>query len=231
MNWKIVILLTSVIAITYIVWMNTSLWFTNPDRDIYLVRGIDVSHHQGEINWKLVSNDDVTFAYIKATEANDFVDNNFITNWEEARKNKIHVGAYHFYSLAYSGDVQAQNFISVVPREDEQLPPVIDLEYVGNSKKRPSKSAFQNDLNTYILLINQYFDKEPIIYTTYNFYEDYLYPQFIDYDIWIRDIFSSPKTNIIGDWEIWQYNSRGRVEGILGPVDLNVLNQKSLLLP
>src|SRR5262245_52983882 len=70
-------------------------------------RGIDVSAHQGEIDWSLVAKDDVAFAHIKATEADDFKDQRFIENWNNAKKTGIAVGAYHYFSLAYSGEVQA----------------------------------------------------------------------------------------------------------------------------
>jgi lysozyme len=138
------------------------------------------------------------------------------------------VGAYHFYSLAYSGEIQAKNFVETVPVNDTQLQPAIDLEYTSNSKKRPSKNEFQAELKRFIDITTEKFGQKPILYTTYNFYEDYLYPEFSDYPIWIRDIFSKPNTKVISNWHIWQFNPYGKVEGIDGSVDLNVLKQTKL---
>ena len=76
--------------------------FVNPHPDIYTIRGIDVSHHQQIINWETVKQSNITFAFIKATEGDDFKDRMFETNWEEAIKNNIIPGAYHFYSLRFS---------------------------------------------------------------------------------------------------------------------------------
>jgi len=199
------------------------------DSDKYQVRGIDVSHHQGEIDWSMVSNDNVSFAYIKATEADDFIDNQFAKNLANAQSAGLKVGAYHFYSLGYPGEIQAQNFISQVPTSTINLPPVIDLEYVGNSKIRPTKEQFQKELKIFIKLTEDYFMQEPVLYTTYEFSEDYLVPEFSNYKIWIRDIFGKPNESKIKNIVFWQYHSRGRVKGIDGPVDLNFYKENSML--
>jgi lysozyme len=62
----------------------------------YSIRGFDVSHHQGEINWKKISPMQYQFVYLKATEGGDFKDRNFQENWLKARERGLHVGAYHF---------------------------------------------------------------------------------------------------------------------------------------
>jgi len=133
-------------------------------------------------------------------------------------------GAYHFYSLRYTGAEQADNFIETVNRGNISLPPAIDLEYSGNSKVRPAKEDFQKELRTYMDIMENWYKKEPIIYTTYRFYEDYLGPEFSDARIWIRDIHNHPDPEKIPDWLFWQYKSRERIEGITGPVDVNVFN-------
>ena len=55
-----------------------------PDPDRYPVRGIDVSHHQGAIDWTAVAADDVAFAYLKASEGGDHRDRRFAANWRAA---------------------------------------------------------------------------------------------------------------------------------------------------
>ena len=59
-----------------------------------MIKGIDVSHHQGNINWSKVPS---AFAYLKATEGEQFVDHAFKTNWKGAQSKGILVGAYHFF--------------------------------------------------------------------------------------------------------------------------------------
>lgn len=94
----------------------------SPDRGKYPLRGIDVSHHQGQIDWRRVAADDVAFAVIKATEGGDHVDDAFDRNLREARAAGLAVGAYHFFTFCRPGADQAKNFISVVPRDQPLLP-------------------------------------------------------------------------------------------------------------
>lgn len=187
--------------------------------------GIDVSSHQGEIDWNRVVSAGIKFSYIKATEANDFIDKKFQANWNSAQSAGIIVGAYHYYSLAYEGEVQAENFIRTVPVIQNQLPPVIDLEYAGNSKERPTKDGLQKQLLIYIKLIKERYGKEPIIYTTSAFYDDYLSPEFQNKVFWKRNLFYKPQ-----NWTFWQYSQWGLVEGIDGRVDLNYFNGNEVSL-
>lgn len=224
-------LIFSAILISIVIlclFVSGKLWLTSPDRNIYLVRGIDVSHHQGDIDWQKVANDDIGFAYIKATEADDWVDSKFLENWNQAKVSGLRVGAYHYYSLAYPGDIQANNFVQTVPLDTTMLAPTVDLEYVGNSKKRSSKEEFQRELNIFINQISKHYNQRPILYTTNEFYYDYLYPEFQNYDIWIRSIYRKPNLTKYPNWKIWQYSPYGRVDGIEGNVDLNVLNATNL---
>ena len=98
----------------------------------YPVKGFDVSHHQGDIQWQSISPQEFKFVYLKATEGGDFKDRKFQDNWLKAREQGFLVGAYHFYRLCRDGQIQAQNFIETVPKKTDSLPPVIDLEYDSN---------------------------------------------------------------------------------------------------
>ena len=98
-------------AVLYNLFDHGIFTFVNPDSEIYTIRGIDVSHHQHIIDWETVKESGIIFAFIKATEGDDFKDRMFETNWAGAVQNNIIPGAYHFYSLRYSGSSQAENFI------------------------------------------------------------------------------------------------------------------------
>jgi lysozyme len=122
----------------------------SPDRGRYPVRGIDVSHHQGLIDWQRVAADDVAFAVIKATEGGDHVDDAFALNLREARAAGLAVGAYHFFTFCRPGADQARNFISIVPRNQPLLPPVVDIEFGGNCPQRPSPEQLNAELSAFL---------------------------------------------------------------------------------
>lgn len=203
---------------------NGNIWFVYPSKKKFTIRGIDISHHQGEIDWDKVKINNFRFVFIKATEGHDFVDEDFIDNWNNSKEIGLIRGAYHFYSLRIPGKDQAENFIKIVPKEKYTLPPVIDLEFGGNSKQRPTREDFKKELLAFIYEVKLNFNKDPIFYITYDFFNMYIKndEDLLKYNIWIRNIYYKP--NKIGnkDWLFWQYNCKGRVEGINGFVDLNV---------
>ena len=66
----------------------------HPSRLRYPVRGVDVSHYQGDIDWSVFERQGIEFAYIKATEGSGMVDDRFWENWDKAREAGIKAGAY-----------------------------------------------------------------------------------------------------------------------------------------
>lgn len=190
-----------------------------PDGLRYSIRGIDVSHHQGPIDWRRVANAGVAFAFLKATEGGDHVDENFLTNFEGARAAGIAVGAYHFFTFCKSGAEQAANFVAAVPHETGTLPPVVDIEFGGNCASRPSRTEFSRELGDFLDIVEAGFGQPAIVYLTGDAASTYG-DAIPERERWVRSIAWPP---IGQDWLIWQYHNAGRVPGIDGDVDLNVL--------
>ena len=199
-----------------------------PKTSLYPIRGIDVSHHQGNIKWEEVKEDDFYFAYIKATEGQNFQDPEFEKNWQEASKAGLLRGAYHFFTFCKPGIDQARNFINTVPADPDSLPPVVDFEYIGNCNLRPPKAEILKELSVFIREIKEAYGKAPILYITYDSYDNYLKGELGKHKVWIRDIFFVPNMPDGLCWTFWQYADRGQVKGINGPVDLNVFHMRDL---
>ena len=195
-----------------------------PSFDEYPVQGIDVSHHQQKIDWEKLDRQIVQFAFVKATEGGNHKDSLFQHNWREAIRNNIPVAAYHFFTFCKEGEEQARNYIHYVPRDSIDLPPVIDLEYGGNCQEENRKEDLISEIANYLSIIEDHYKRKVIIYTTNEFYKNYLINQFPDNPIWIRDIISSPDLPDGRNWTFWQYTNRGRLEGIHTAVDLNAYN-------
>ena len=196
--------------------------FNYPSQKLYPVRGIDISHHQGEINWNLLAQEGIDFIFIKATEGGDFTDPKFKENWENAIHQGYKVGAYHFYRLCKTGKEQATNIIQTVPREKGRLPVVLDLEFGGNCETNQSPEQIISQIQECLDKLENHYDQVPILYVTTEFYEKYVSSEFKKYPVWIRDVFSSPKFDDNRKWTFWQFANRGHCKGIEGYVDLNV---------
>ena len=200
----------------------TLAWYT-PYPGRYPIRGVDVSAWQGEIDWQLLSKQNVRFAFIKATEGGDFVDRRFAENWQGAAQTQVRVGAYHFFRYETDPALQAENFIRTVPRTEGMLPPVVDVEaYRG--MHAPSSDTVRQMLRTLLGKLEAHYQKRPILYCTRSYYHKYLSGHFDAYPIWARSLFIAPSYTQ-QDCSFWQYNSRGKLKGYHGAesyIDLNV---------
>lgn len=184
------------------------------------VHGIDVSRYQSYINWEKVLNQDIHFAFAKATEGVSHRDSTFLRNWLEMKRVGMKRGAYHFFRPSISAELQAQNFINFVEMEMGDLPPVLDVEVVNGV----SKSEMLNGIRTWLFQVEINYNIKPIIYTNQDFYNKYISGNFEDYPIWIARYSSWRKPNLKAnqEWDFWQYGNRGRLDGIEGNVDFNV---------
>ncbi len=194
-----------------------------PDVSKYPVRGIDVSHYEGAIDWTALQTAGLSFVYIKATDGTDIVDEQFARNWQGAADAGLARGAYHFYDFCDGGGVQADLFIQTVPVDAHSLPPTIDLEKSKECAKMPAKDPFRRSLAAFVAKIRAAYGRDPILYVNAGIYDAYFAGEGDDYKLWIADVrhaapdFSAP-------WTLWQYGWHGHVPGIAGEVDLDVFN-------
>jgi len=182
--------------------------------------GIDVSAHQGAIDWDRVAHDNISFAYVKATEGDDFVDARFADNWVAARRAGVAVGAYHFFSLCTPGDVQARNFLATAPPGGGAMPPAVDLELAGNCGNRPDPDAVRHDLMSFLAIVEASWHKDTVLYVGDDFAQRYALGAAAGRPRWQRRLLRRPGGN---DWTIWQVNGFTHVAGVNGRVDLDVL--------
>lgn len=191
----------------------------------YPLVGVDVSHHQGEIDWEQIKGRPVTFAFVKATEGSGYVDAQFAANWEGAQAAGLYVGAYHFLSFESPAQTQAANYTAAVGALSGRLPPVVDAEYYGDyAKEPPPREEVQALLQELLALLEEQYGQKPILYTTTPFYHRYLAGAFEEYPLWIRNVYTPP-LGLGREWQFWQYSDRGRLPGVSGPerrVDFNL---------
>jgi lysozyme len=181
--------------------------------------GVDVSHHQGSIDWQRVADDGITFTYIKASEGADFVDPRFDADWWGAGVAGLDRGAYQFFSLCSPGAEQARNFLQVVPDRLE-LPPAVDLEFSASCDERPNAHVVRRELEAFLEPIEQDLGTVAILYVGDEFAEAYPIVTSIHRPRWRLRFLLRPTTN---NWMIWQVGSLAHIEGIEGPLGLDVM--------
>ena len=183
--------------------------------------GIDVSHHNGRINWKQVPN--VEFVYIKATEGATYIDPMYQQNIKGARAKKLRVGAYHYFRTTSSAQKQFENFKKHVKKSDIDLIPMVDVEEC----KKWSIIQFQDSLMRFIQLVKSHYGKAPMIYSVNSFYNRYCAPKFNNYHLMLgRYGKETPFVKGKGSYTIWQYSENGRLDGISKAVDINIFNPR-----
>lgn len=198
---------------------------TTPDD--HPIRGIDVSKFQETVDWASVRAAGVDFAFIKATEGGDRVDDRFQENWAAARAAGVPRGAYHFYYFCRTGAEQARWFIQNVPVDPQALPVVLDMEWNHLSpscKKRPPVEEVHREMRVFLKMIERHYGKRPLIYTSVDFHRDRLVGAFADHHFWLRSVAGHPsiKYDASRSFSFWQHTATGRTPGIKGNVDQNV---------
>lgn len=191
----------------------------------FAIQGIDVSKYQGNVDWQAVSASGIRFAWIKATEGGDYLDEKFHQNWENSRAAGVIRGAYHFIHWCRPAEEQAAWFIANVPNDPFALPPVLDVEWNPQSKTCPRKVPRAEALADMRIILNameRAYGKKPVIYTSVDFHRDVLQGEFQDYPMWVRSVKYYPSVKY-GDriWRFWQHTATGTVPGIRGYVDRN----------
>lgn len=202
----------------------------------FKIRGIDVSHYQGRIDWENLRNANmgsspVSFVIIKATEGISLMDDYFNENFYQARRNGLIRGAYHFLTPDVPAKKQAEFFLRQAHLEEGDLFPVLDIE--DERKWQASglgKADIQRMALDWLQVVGEHYGVKPIIYSSYRFRRDILTDKrFKQYPFWMAHYYVQEPAKDI-EWEFWQHTDCGKLSGIRGPVDCNVFrgNKKEL---
>ncbi len=186
-----------------------------------MVRGIDVSMHQGVIDWPKVKAAGIDFAYIKATEGRTYVDPFFDANWQAAKAAGIARGAYLYLRFDRPAADQANNFVTSVRLEPGDLLPAIDVE----DERGGVNPVVLDQVHDHIV---SELRVPAMIYTMPAFWQRHAAGpdwDFSETPLWLAHWgVKAPKVpKPWTTWTIWQHSAEGKVPGIVGPVDLNWL--------
>lgn len=198
--------------------------------------GIDVSHHNGAVDWSAVARSGVAFAFAKATEGARFRDRQFATNWPEMRAAGILRGAYHFFRPAVDPVVQAVSFCAACDGAgglgSGDLPPVVDVEetpVAGEWRALATPQERAERLERWIAHVREQLHRDPVVYTARSFWTGTFgdWKPAGDVRLWIAQwTAAAPRmpTGAWSDWTFWQYSAAGAVAGVTGQVDVDRFN-------
>ena len=203
--------------------------------------GIDVSHHQGTIDWKKVKNDNIDFAIIRAGfrgygETGSLnKDTKFDYNIKNAIANNIDVGIY-FFSQAITVEEaieEAKYTLELIKDYKITYPVIIDVEY-ANEAHTGRADSISKELRTDIVIAFCETIKnagyKPMFYTDKWFLSENLnVSKLTNYEYWLAHYTGATRDNPFlklsdykGKYSMWQYTAKGKVDGIQNNVDLNI---------
>lgn len=180
--------------------------------------GLDLSHHQKNIDWDKVATNAPHFIIFKTTEGSTHKDTKYDVHHKKARANGILVGGYHFFSYQSPGAKQARHFLKHLKLQKGDLIPVLDVEFQRNMS---SDSWIIKNVEDFINVVEKEIEFKPIIYCEIAYYNRYLKAKYADeLQLWICDFRSKPRNNFV----FWQTTDRYKQPGIRGTVDYNLFN-------
>lgn len=217
---------TAIVAATALLVAALCLWrmFTprephvEVDRTRYPVCGIDISRHNGTVDFDSVAAAGIEFVYIKASEGTSHRDISYRRNRQGAAEAGLPVGAYHFFRFECDGRRQALNFLSAISGTDPELPLAIDIEEWGNPAEVATDIVVERLIAMRAVLANAGY--RTVVYTNKNGYRRFVEAD--DAELWICSFTEPPLPH--GRWRLWQHSHCGSVPGICGEVDLNTFN-------
>lgn len=188
-----------------------------------MIKGIDISHWNGAIDFDKVKASDIEFVLIKAggSDKGFYTDPMFITNYNKAKAAGLFVGAYYFAGKNFrgveAGMADAQRFIKILDGLKFEYPVYVDIEAQENRYKEQitdAAIAFCNMLESAGYFVGIYASDIAGFKNKLN------HERIKSYAHWVARYGEEPE--ICKNYGIWQYSSKGRVSGIIGSVDLDL---------
>ncbi len=185
-----------------------------------IYKGIDISHYNGDIDFKKVKSVGIQCVYMKATEGTTYIDPSLESYYSGAKSAGLKTGFYHFLVGTSSPETQAQNFYNNIKNKQSDLKPVLDIETSGFDVMDYTTRF----INEFKRLSNM----DVCIYT-YSGFIDNLDNRLAKYSLWEANYYTSfanlPSNSIWSSRVGQQYTDQGTIDGISGHVDLDQFTQ------
>ena len=199
-----------------------------------LVYGMDVSQHNGKINFKKAKRDGIEFVFIRVgytgytkSSFSLNLDKKYKTYIKDATRAGLKVGVYWYSQSTKVSEAkkEAKALLKAIKGYSITMPVVFDYEFADTKKGRldSAKLSKTNMTANALAFLNTVSNAgyDACIYASENFLQEHLYANQISlsFKVWLANY--SSKTNYKGDYEFWQHTAKGRVSGLRGNVDIN----------
>ncbi|MEN9333567.1 MAG: hypothetical protein RLY35_747 [Bacteroidota bacterium] len=185
--------------------------------------GIDISHHQGEVKWKMMIGDHrPDFIFLKATEGNHFQDNRFNEYKKEIKKLGILFSGYHFMRFNQNGKTQALRFLEMAQPQKGELIPVVDIEY---QRHLYTEEIAQRNIDLFMETIREKIGVYPMVYCEEKYYHKYLKKKYEkNIILWIANYKRKPTV----PHDLWQKTCKYSHPSFKGKIDFNLLHDERI---
>ena len=189
-----------------------------PEREAFPVQGVLIGSIDDAANFAAIRAIGGDFVYLEASEGAHGRDPNFAENLENVRGTGLRFGAVHAYDPCVQADQQSANFLTIVPRDDALLPPVIALDALAANCADPmAETALESELTTFLNQVESHAGKPAVLKISERFQREYGIAGRIERNLWLeRDWFQPDYAG--RPWTLWTANSRLRTEA--GPLPL-----------
>jgi lysozyme len=186
------------------------------------IKGIDVSRHQGEIDWLQIRASEVQFVYIKATEGVTYQDPAMKRHYDGAKRAGLKVGFYHYARPYNDPRKEVENLLKTTKDFPHDLPFALDIE---TNEGKFGQLHITQFCMLWLETIKQQTGETPIVYTYTHFAKTYLTKELSKWPVWIAHYgVDQPSDNGIWDqWSVFQYTSDGKLPGYSARLDVNVM--------
>lgn len=206
----------------------TSLALSPESTNFY--QGIDVSNWQGTIDYQEVKNQGIKIVYIKSSQGTTYKDPYFEKNYENAKKNGLKVGVYHYLTARNESEAikEANFFASILSDKEIDCKLAMDFESFGNL----NKEEINNISKTFLQEVEKLTNRKTIVYSDL-FNAKNTFELSNNYPLWIAFYNNyQDLENIQTNWQTWegqQYTDVGKIAGIKGNIDRDIFTPEIFL--
>ena len=216
-RWRVLAaLLLAALAAGAYGWWQFIHWV--PSRTTWPVQGVLVGADDGRANFVAFKAIGADFAYLEASRGGEGRDPSFARNLDAVRYAGLQFGAVHRYDPCIAADVQAANFVTVVPRDERLLPPAIELDATADDcEENVSDAAVESELTTFLNQVEGHAGKPALLKISRRFEQRYHLASAVERNLWLsRDGFQPDYAR--RPWTLWTANSALRSEASPTPV-------------